>query len=114
MRPEIPMGRKRSPWVFLLTGWLAMVAAVFLIGFGWPSIFPSGEKLAEFYHSNIGYPLVVLTALLIATPVALVGGLIGSRLPREGGRFDQHVAAALVAIMLSLPLSCLVLWYLTP
>jgi hypothetical protein len=114
MQPANPWKKKRSPLVFMLTGWLAAVAAVLLLGVGWPSVFPSGLKLAEFYGSNFGYPLVVLTAIIIATPVSLVGGLIGSRIPREGGQRDQYVAAALIAILMALPFSCLFLWYFTP
>src|SRR5205085_10720354 len=112
--PSTPMGRKRSSWAFLLTGWLTVTAVVLIVGLGWPTVFPTGQKLAEFYHSNLGYPLVILTAILLATPGALLGGFVGSRIPREGGRFDQHVAAGLVAILLALPCSCLTMWYLTP
>jgi Ni/Fe-hydrogenase subunit HybB-like protein len=114
MKPGAPMGKKRSPWAFLLTGWVAVVAAVLLVGLSWPAVFPSGQKLAEFYGSDLGYPLVILSAIIIGTPVALVGGLIGSRIPREGGRREQHLAAALIAILMALPFSCLVLWYFTP
>ena len=114
MQPASPWKKKRSPLVFMFIGWLAAVVAVLLLGVGWPSVFPSGLKLAEFYGSYFGYPLVILTAIIVGTPVALVGGLIGSRIPHEGGRRDQYVAAALTAILMALPFSCLVLWYLTP
>ena len=105
---------KRPVWAFLLTGWLAEVAAIVLIGVAWPSVFPSGLKLAEFYGSAYGFPLVVLTAVIIGTPAAIVGGLLGSRIPREGGEREQFIAAATGGILLALPFSCLVLYYLTP
>ena len=112
--PGRPWKKKRSVWAFLLAGWVAEAAAIVLIGVGWPSVFPSGLKLAEYYGSAYGFPLVVLTAVVIGTPAAIVGGLVGSRIPREGGEKEQFVAAAAGGILLALPFSCLVLYYLTP
>ncbi|MEP7356885.1 MAG: hypothetical protein ABI847_06560 [Anaerolineales bacterium] len=106
--------KKRSWWPFLLIGWGASVAAILLLGIGWPSVFPSGQKLEVFYGSAYGFPLVVLTAIILGTPAAIIGGLVGSRIPREGGRKEQITAAAITGILLALPFSCLVLWYLTP
>ena len=108
------MKKKRSPLAFLLTGWLAGLAAILLLGVVWPAVLPSGQNLTHFYGTNLGPPLVILTAILIGSPGAIVGGLIGSRLPLEGGRRDQFVAAALMGILLALPFSCLTMWYLTP
>ena len=114
MGPAGPMKKKRSAWVFLLTGWLAGVAAILLLGVGWPWVLPSGLNLEQFYGTRLGPPLVILAAIIIASPGALIGGLIGSRIPREGGRTEQYIAAALAGIILALPFGCLVMWYLTP
>jgi len=105
---------KRPIWAFLLTGWVACVAAILLLGVAWPSVFPSGQKLEVFYGSAYGFPLVILTAIVIGTPAAIVGGLVGSRIPREGGEKEQFIAAAAGGILLALPFSCLVLYYLSP
>ena len=41
------MKKKTSPRMFLLIGWLAGLAAVLLLGLGWPAVFPSGLNLAN-------------------------------------------------------------------
>ena len=112
--PGRPWKKKRSVLAFLLTGWVACAAAIVFVGVTWPSVFPSGQKLEEFYGSAYGFPLVILTAIIIGTPAAIVGGLLGSRVPREGGEREQFIAAAVGGILLALPFSCLVLYYLSP
>ena len=108
------MKKRVSALVFLLTGWTSGLAAILLLGAAWPVVLPSGLNLEQFYGTRLGPPLVILTAMLIGSPGALVGGLIGSRIPREGGRVDQFVAAGLAGIILALPFGCLAMWYLTP
>jgi hypothetical protein len=48
--------------------------------------------------------------ILIASPAALVGGIVGGRMLREGGAFEQRVLAALIGGILSMPLSCVAIW----
>jgi len=43
----------------------------------------------------------------------LVGGFIGSRIPREGGQTEQFMMAAIMGIIFSLPFACMVLWFFT-
>ena len=108
------MKAQRSRLVFMRTGWLAGLVAVLLLGVVWPAILPSGLNLTHYYGNNQGPLLVILVAMLIGSPGAIVGGLVGSRIPREGGSTDQLVAAALMGIVLALPFGCLAMWYLTP
>jgi len=55
--------------------------------------------------------IVLAIVLLIVSPAALVGGLIGGRMPREGGRGSQILLAVIMGIVLAMPFSCLGFWY---
>jgi hypothetical protein len=54
---------------------------------------------------------VFALVLLVVSPAALLGGLIGSRAPREGGRGVQLLMAAIVGVIAAVPLSCVAFWY---
>jgi hypothetical protein len=98
---------------FALTGWLVGAIAVVLIGFAWPAIFPAIVVVDHYYGAGPKLPTIIALSLLLASPGGLVGGLIGSRIPREGGYREQMVMAGLMGIILSLPFSCLMLWFFT-
>jgi len=51
--------------------------------------------------------------LVIATPAAIIGGFIGSRLPREGGSTEQTLVAVVVGAILAVPFACMSLWLLS-
>lgn len=101
------------PLAFALTGWV--VGAVVIVGVGlyWPTIFPAIVMNQHYYGSGPGLPAIIGMALVFASPAALVGGLIGSRIPREGGRTEQFVMAAIVGVILALPCACMGLWFFT-
>ena len=56
-------------------------------------------------HNSFFYP--------IGFARRLVGGLIGSRIPREGGQSEQFYMAGIMGIIFSLPFACMILWFFT-
>lgn len=93
-----------------LIGWIAGVGTVVVLLWIWPSIFP-GITNADHYNAvDPGTWFIFGLTLLIATPGALIGGFIGSRLPREGGETEQTLVAALVGIVFTIPFACYSLW----
>ena len=60
---------------------------------------------------KLAIPLLILAViLLIVSPAALVGGLVGGRLPKEGGQLGQLIMAAICGIIVAVPLSCAGFW----
>ena len=97
----------RSSMLFALVGWLAGLCATLGNGF---VIFPAlvGNPPAL----GLGAQFLILGAvLLLVTPAALIGGLIGGRLPKEGGRNGQLIMAGILGVLAALPLSCVGFWY---
>ncbi len=103
--------KSKSKGPFAVAGWLAGVGAVLLLGLLWPAAFPGIINDSHYYGTGPGLALIILGTLVLASPGAAVGGLIGSRLPREGGRTEQMLAAGLLGIILALPFGCLGLWF---
>jgi len=60
-----------------------------------------------------GAAAIGLLLVQVASLPALAGGLLGGRIPVEGGRVDQLRMAAACGILASLPFDCFVLWSLT-
>jgi hypothetical protein len=97
---------------FALVGWLAGVLALILLSVVWPAILPG------FVHYNHYDPtgpapslvLIVLVILAAASLPAIVGGVVGSRIPKEGGRQQQLMMAALFGVILAVPIGCFGLW----
>jgi hypothetical protein len=99
--------------VFALTGWAVGATAVLLTGFAWPSIFPAIVIVDHYYGAGPTLPTIILFSLILASPGGLLGGIIGSRIPREGGQREQFYMAGILGIIFSLPLSCVILWFFT-
>jgi hypothetical protein len=102
-----------KPLAFALTGWLVGAIAIIVIGFFWPKIFPAIVVVEHYYGAGPGLFTIVIFSILLASPGGLVGGLIGSRIPREGGQNEQFIMAGLMGIIFSLPFACLILWFFT-
>jgi hypothetical protein len=98
---------------FALTGWLVGAIAIVGMGFAWPSIFPAIVVVEHYYGSGPSLFTLVVFSILLASPGGLVGGIIGSRIPREGGLREQLYMAGIMGIIFSLPFSCLILWIFT-
>lgn len=98
---------------FALSGWIAGVAATILLGLVWPQIMPAIVNVEHYYGAGPGIWVIMGIVLLLASPAAAVGGFIGSRIPREGGRREQQLAAVVTGIVLAMPFACYGLWFFT-
>ena len=101
------------PLVFALTGWAAGAIATVVVGLSWPSIFPAIVLVEHYYGAGPSLLTIIVFGIILASPGGLVGGIIGSRIPREGGQSEQHIMAAILGIVFTLPLACFVLWFFT-
>ena len=91
-------------------GWIAGMLTVLGLTLMWPIIFPGFVQASHYDVPQNNYAFVIGTVALIATPLALLGGFIGGRLTREGGRTEQRIVAALVGAVFVSPLVCISLW----
>ncbi len=101
------------PLVYALTGWLVGAIAAVAIGLAWPSIFPAIVLVEHYYGAGPSLFNIIVFSVLLASPGGLVGGLIGSRIPREGGQTEQLYMAGIMGIIFSLPFACMILWFFT-
>jgi hypothetical protein len=101
------------PLVFALTGWRVGAILVVVIGLTWPHIFPAIVVVEHYYGAGPNLVTIVAFSVLLASPGGLLGGLIGSRIPREGGKTEQLYMAGIMGIIFSLPLACMILWFFT-
>ena len=96
---------------FALAGWVAGVLGLLILSFVWPSFFPG---FVNYRHYDITSPPnlvgIVLIVLAAASLPAVVGGVVGGRLPKEGGTRQQLMMAAIFGIVLAAPVGCFVLW----
>lgn len=101
------------PLTFALTGWLVGAVAVITLGFAWPAIFPAVVVVEHYYGAGPSLLTIIGFSLILASPGGLVGGIIGSRIPREGGPREQFYMAGILGILFSLPFACMILWFFT-
>ncbi len=101
------------PLVFALTGWLVGAIATVVVGLVWPAIFPAIVLVGHYYGAGPSLLTIIGFAFILASPGGLIGGLIGSRIPREGGQSEQFLMAAVLGVIFSLPFGCMVLWFFT-
>ena len=101
----------RQHLLFAFTGWTAGAFATLLCGLIGPLVFPGLVQVSHYSSPGPGLPFVVGAVLVVVSPVALVGGLIGGRLPKEGGRQDQILSALIFGALAALPFGCVVLWF---
>ena len=93
-------------------GWLAGVLGLVLLSIAWPSIFPG---FVNFRHYVATGPapnlvLIILIVLAAASLPAIIGGVIGGRIPKEGGSRQQLLMAAIFGVVLAAPCGCFGLW----
>jgi hypothetical protein len=101
------------PLAFALTGWLVSAIAAITIGFSWPKIFPAILIVEHYYGAGPKLFTIILFAVILASPGGLLGGLVGSRIPKEGGLNEQYYMAGIMGILFSLPFACMMLWFFT-
>jgi hypothetical protein len=90
-----------------LTGWASGIVTLAVWSVLWPRVIP----LAGGANAMPGSWKVLLVALALITPFALIGGLVGGRLPSEGGRREQILYAALFGALFSLAFGSCAFWY---
>ena len=94
-------------------GWLGGVGTTLGLGLCALAVFPGVLRPSRADGTQLGVPLVVVFMLLVASLPAMAGGLLGGRLPSEGGQRDQIRMAAVCGALVVVPFACFVLWSLT-
>ncbi len=97
---------------YAVAGWVAGVLALLVLSLVWPSIFPG---FVNYKHYDPTGPapnlsLIVLTVMAAASLPAIIGGVVGGQIPKEGGRNQQILMAAIFGILLAAPCGCFGLW----
>ena len=96
---------------FAAAGWVAGALALVTLSLVWPAILPGIVRYNHYYTgTGLSLPVIVLIDLAAASLPAIIGGIIGGRIPKEGGRTQQLLVAALFGIILALPCACFGLW----
>ena len=90
-----------------LFGWLAGLIITIGFSFLWQQLLPVIDRTGQ----GTGIPYVLSFILLIITPIAFAGGVIGGRIPREGGKRQQILYAAIFGAIFPLPFACFLFWY---
>ena len=98
---------------FALTGWLVGAIFILFLGLVWPSIFPAIKIVEHYYGSGPNLLTIIGLSILLASPGGLIGGLLGGRIPKEGGRTEQYIMAGIMGILFSVPFACMMLWFFT-
>ena len=98
---------------FPVTGWVAGAIAAVVAGLSWPAIFPAIVVVEHYYGAGPSLLTIIGFSIILASPGGLIGGLIGSRIPKEGGQSEQFIMAAIMGIIFSLPFACFGLWFFT-
>lgn len=98
-------------------GLLGSALGSLAIGLLWPLIFPATIHPERYVGGGPSIPNLVLylviAAFVVASPFSLVAGIVGGRIPREGGRTEQLVVAAILGFLVMLPLAGCSFWVLT-
>lgn len=93
-------------------GWAAGALGLLLLSLAWPSIFP-GFVNYKHYDPNGPAPNlagIIVIVLAAASLPAIIGGIVGGRIPKEGGRREQYLMSAIFGMILAMPCGCFVLW----
>jgi hypothetical protein len=90
-----------------LVGWIAGMVSLLVWSFLWPQIMPMAGRASALP----GFWKMLLVLMLVMTPFGLVGGLIGGRLAREGGRRGQFIYAAALGALLTVVFGTCAFWY---
>lgn len=90
-----------------LTGWIAGLAITVGFSFLYQVVFPVEDRTGQ----GPGMLIALMIILLIITPIAIAGGVIGGRMPKEGGKLEQIKYAILFGAIFSIPFSCFLFWY---
>jgi hypothetical protein len=97
----------RQNLLFALVGWAVGVCSVLGIALIVFPVFFGISKSIRTLPDLLAFALVVV----LVSPATLLGGLIGGRALKEGGRSGQLIMAAVVGVMAAVPLSCIAFYY---
>lgn len=103
----------RRHFRFAIAGWVSGGLATLGVSLIWPAIFPAVVRPERYYGPGPALLVIVLIVVVLVSPAGLIGGVIGSRMPREGGQIEQTIMAAVMGAVLAVPLACLHLWFWT-
>ena len=98
---------------YAFTGWIGGLIGTLILGLAWPIIFPAIVNIDHYYESGPNLLTILGIVLLVVTPAALIGGVIGGRVSVEGGERGQRIFAVIFGILLSSPCACGGLWFFT-
>jgi hypothetical protein len=73
----------------------------------WQQLFPVIDRTGQ----GAGLPVVLSFILALVAPLAIAGGIIGGRLPKEGGPIQQLWYSMLFGALLPIPFACFLFWY---
>jgi hypothetical protein len=90
-----------------LTGWIIGILTTLVLSFLWLNVIPVVDRTGQ----GPGLPMVVLSLIVIVSPVSIIGGFLGGMIPKEGGRKDQAIYAAILSAFLTTPFALFLLWY---
>ncbi len=97
----------------LLNAFTGLVAGLFAtVGFNyiWQEVIPIEAE--EAMRSGPFHLRVLVVILLAVALPAIAGGIIGGRIPREGGIKNQLILAAVFGLLFVLPFACFIFWYI--
>jgi hypothetical protein len=88
--------------LFAVRGWAAASVTIILLGLIWPLILPGIVHGDHYYGSALSLPMVIGIVLIQLSPFALIIGVIGGNVAREGGRAEQNLMAMIFGAILAL------------
>jgi hypothetical protein len=91
-----------------LVGWIAGLLITVGFAFLWLKIIPEIDRVGQ----GRGFWTILSLILLVVSPAAIAGGVIGGRLPKEGGRINQMLYATIFGLLFPLPFACFIFWYI--
>ncbi len=88
-------------------GWIVGLITTLGLAYLWLHVLPVEDRTGQ------GSTLwaVIIYLLMRVSPFAIIGGLIGGLIPKEGNRTDQLFYAALISFFLSTPVALFLFWY---
>lgn len=88
---------------YALAGWTAGVLATIGVGVCWPTIFPAIVRNDHYYGAGPSLAVIIGLVILFASPAALIGGMIGGWIPKEGGRSEEYTMAGIFGVLFAIP-----------
>jgi hypothetical protein len=92
-----------------LVGWAIGMLTSLGLSFILPRVLPIAERISAV--EGQGKWSLLLLVLIVISPISMIGGVVGSRMVREGGRAEQFLYAALFGLVFTMPVMC-ILYYM--